>query len=67
LIYGLDGGMVRIGIPNGEAEKIGSFPGLVTAFRMGGAGWFGITPDGRPLTTLDTGIEEIYAFDLEYE
>ena len=67
LIYGLDGGMVRISIPKGETEKIGSFPGLVTAFRMGGAGWFGITPDGRPLTTLDTGIEEIYAFDLEYK
>jgi Tol biopolymer transport system component/DNA-binding winged helix-turn-helix (wHTH) protein len=67
LIYGLDGGMVRITIPSGQVEKIGSFPALVTAFWMEGAGWFGITPDGRPLTTLDTGIEEIYAFDLEYK
>jgi len=30
-------------------------------------GWFGLAADGRPITTRDTGIEEIYAFDLEYK
>jgi Tol biopolymer transport system component/DNA-binding winged helix-turn-helix (wHTH) protein len=59
---------VRIAIPGGDVEKIGPFPDLVTAFWMAeGLGWLGVTPDGRPLTTLDTGIEEVYAFDLEYK
>jgi len=62
-----DGVVVRIGIPGGEVETIGPLPDLVRAFWTEGTGWLGITPDGRPLTTLDKGIEEIYAFDLEYK
>ena len=66
-VYAMGDGMVRISIPAGRIEKVGPIPDFITAFAFGGAGWFGITPDGRPLTTLDTGIEEIYAFDLEYK
>ena len=29
--------------------------------------WYGIAPDGRPISTRDTATEEIYAFDLEYK
>ena len=29
-------------------------------------GWYGLAPDDRPITTRDTGIAEIYAFDLDY-
>ena len=28
---------------------------------------FSLTPDGRPIMTRNTGIQEIYAFDLEYK
>jgi hypothetical protein len=50
-------------------EQIASFQGFrFTAYYLdfSNVGWFGLTPDGRRATTRDTGIQEIYAFDLEY-
>lgn len=34
---------------------------------LGSLANIGLTPDDRVLTTRDTGVEEIYAFDLEYK
>ncbi len=47
-----------------EIADLQNFPN--TSFFFGAAGWFGLTPDDRPLSTRDTAIHEIYAFDLEY-
>lgn len=70
-VYGVDGdSLVRLSISNHKRELIAPIPAFpTTAYFLDrwGGGWFGITPDGRPLTTRDTGIEEIYAFDLEYK
>lgn len=70
-IYGVDGNsLVRINVSNHRAEQIApmpKFPSTGFFVDQWGAGWFGVTPDGRPLTTRDRGIEEIYAFDLEYQ
>jgi len=60
--------LVRIGIEDHETEVIAPLNEVRnTAFHYWHIGWFGLTPDDRPITTLDTGIEEIYAFDLEYK
>ena len=70
-VYATDGGSpVRIAISNHKKERIASLQGFRgTAYYMDrwNQGWFGLTPDGRPITTRDTGVEEIYAFDLEYK
>ena len=64
----LRGSLVRVGIADREMEPIASGKDVrFTAFYYWNAGWFGLTPDDRPITTLDTGVEEIYAFDLEYK
>ncbi len=69
-VYGMQAGdVVRVAIPGGEVQKIAPLPDFPTTaffFDRWGQGWFGLTPDGRPLTTRDTGIEEVYAFDLEF-
>jgi hypothetical protein len=71
LIYAQDGdSIVRIAIANHKKEQIASFQGFrSTAYYLDrwNVGWFGLTPDGRRVTTRDTGIQEIYAFDLEYK
>ena len=62
--------LVRVAIADHKKEQIGSLRGFrSTAYFQDrlGMGWFGLTPDGRPMTTRDTGIQEIYAFDLEYK
>jgi Tol biopolymer transport system component/DNA-binding winged helix-turn-helix (wHTH) protein len=62
--------LVRIAISDHKKEQIASLKGFrSTAYWMDrwNAGWFGVAPDGRPITTRDTGIQEIYAFDLEYK
>ena len=70
-VYVQDGdSLVRIAISDHKKEKIASlqgFRGAAYFLDKWNAGWFGLTPDNRPLTTRDTGIEEIYAFDLEYK
>lgn len=62
--------LVRIAIASRKKEQVASLRGLHIAayyFDRIGWGWFGLTPDDRPITLRDTGIEEIYAFDLEYK
>jgi Tol biopolymer transport system component len=60
--------LVRVGIVDHKVEVITPLNDVrYTAFYFWNVGWFGLTPDDRPITTLDTGIEEIYAFDLEYK
>jgi Tol biopolymer transport system component len=70
-VYAQDGGsLVRVAISDHKKEQIASLQGLPFTsyyFDRVGSGWFGLTPDDRPLTTRDTGIQEIYAFDLEYK
>ena len=66
-VYVATGGwMSRVSISDRKVEQIFSTVGVpLTA--VGISGWWGLTPDDRPITTRDTGIEEIYAFDLEYK
>ena len=60
------GWMARVSISDRKVEQIFSTVGVpLTA--VGISSWWGLTPDDRPITTRDTGIEEIYAFDLEYK
>jgi eukaryotic-like serine/threonine-protein kinase len=62
--------LVRIAIADHKKEQITSLQGFrATAYSLDkwNLGWFGLTPDNRPITTRDTGIQEIYAFDLEYK
>jgi Tol biopolymer transport system component/DNA-binding winged helix-turn-helix (wHTH) protein len=70
-VYVQDGdSLVRIAIADHKKEQIVSLAGFrATSYYFDRIGycWFGLTPDGRPLTTRDTGIQEIYAFDLEYK
>ena len=57
--------VVRVGISDRKVEPVASFNGFPST-AVGFSGWFGLTPDDRPISTRDTGIEEVYAFDLEY-
>jgi Tol biopolymer transport system component len=70
-VYAQDGdSLVRIAIADHKKEEIASLEGFRTTsyyFDRIGFHWVGLTPDDRPLTTRDTGIQEIYAFDLEYK
>ena len=70
-VYAADGdSLVRIAIADHKKEQIASLKGVrTTAYYLDrwNIGWFGVAPDGQPITTRDTGIEEIYAFDLEYK
>jgi len=62
--------LVRIDISNRKKEVITSFQGFRrTTYYLDrwNLGWYGLTPDDRPLTTRDTGIQELYALDLEYK
>ena len=71
-VYAQDGdSLVRVAIADHKKEQIASLQGLrryrLLLLDRVGQLWFGLTPDGRPITTRDTGIQEIYAFDLEYK
>jgi Tol biopolymer transport system component/DNA-binding winged helix-turn-helix (wHTH) protein len=60
--------LVRFNVADHKMEQIASLKGFrPTAYLIWGRGWYGLTPDDRPITTRDTGVEEIYAFDLEYK
>ncbi len=59
---------LRIDIASHAQKEIADlriFPN--TSYFFESNGWFGITPDGRPLSTRNTAKYEIYAFDLEYK
>jgi DNA-binding winged helix-turn-helix (wHTH) protein/Tol biopolymer transport system component len=60
--------LMRIEISSHKKEQFASLSGLRSTayyFDRWGSGWFGLDPDDRPITTRDTGVEGIYAFDLE--
>jgi Tol biopolymer transport system component/DNA-binding winged helix-turn-helix (wHTH) protein len=72
-VYVGDGdSLIRIDVANLKRQQVASVSGFKgVAYGMdqwaGGAGWFGLTPDDKPISTRDIGIEGIYAFDLEYK
>ncbi len=58
--------LFRVAVSNRQKEQIVH----ETTFRsmaLGLALWYGITPDGRVISTRDISEDEIYAFDLEYK
>jgi len=60
--------VLRFNVTDHKVEQVASLKGFrSTAYLFWDFGWYGLTPDDRPITTRDTGIEEIYAFDLEYK
>ncbi len=60
--------MRRVNVESHRQEDVADIKGFpTTALYFGQAGWFGVTPDGRTLSTRNTAIDEIYAFDLEYK
>lgn len=60
--------LVRFNVADRRVEQVISLKGFRgTAYFYFGATWHGLTPDDRPIATRDTGIEEIYWFDLEYK
>jgi Tol biopolymer transport system component/DNA-binding winged helix-turn-helix (wHTH) protein len=68
-IYFEEGGLLfRITVATHKKELIANPRGFRSAaYFMYNGGWFGVTPDGRPIATRDTATEEIYAFDLEFK
>ena len=57
---------VRVNISDRKVQPVASFSGFPST-AVGISSWLGLTPDDLLITTRDTGIEEIYAFDLEYK
>ncbi len=67
-VFAEDSELIRIGVLNHKKDVIANVAGFrATAYFYWGPGWFGITPEGKPITTRDTSLEEIYEFDLEYK
>jgi DNA-binding winged helix-turn-helix (wHTH) protein/Tol biopolymer transport system component len=70
-VYSMAGDwLIRIEVSSHKRENVASLKGFrSTAYGqdMWDQGWFGLSPDDRPVTTRDTGIRAIYAFDLEYK
>jgi DNA-binding winged helix-turn-helix (wHTH) protein/Tol biopolymer transport system component len=70
-VYGQEGNaLIRVEASNHKKEEIASLSGFrSTAYYLDrwGGGWFGLDPNDRPITTRDTGIQGLYAFDLEYK
>ena len=62
--------VVRIAVSDHKKDVVASLGGIrATAyfFDRWNQGWFGLTPDGHVITTRDTGISQVYAFDLDYK
>jgi Tol biopolymer transport system component len=70
-VYAMAGDwLIRIEVSSHKRENVASLVGFrSTAYLQDrwDIGWFGLSPDDRPVTTRDTGVEAIYAFDLEYK
>lgn len=70
-VYSMAGdSLIRIEVSSHKRENVASLVGFrSTAYGqdMWDQGWFGLSPDDTPITTRDTGIRAIYAFDLEYK
>jgi Tol biopolymer transport system component/DNA-binding winged helix-turn-helix (wHTH) protein len=62
--------LIRLEVSSHERENVVSLVGFRSTANgqdRWDQGWFGLSPDDRPVTTRDTGVEAIYAFDLEYK
>ena len=62
--------LVRVDVSSKKKETIVSLHGFrSTAYMMDmwDSGWFGLSPDGRPISTRNAGLSDVYAFDLEYK
>ena len=62
--------LIRVAISDHKKEITASlqgFRGTAYYFDRWNFTWDGVTPDGRPLALRDTGVQELYAFDLEYK
>lgn len=66
LVQASSGSLVRVNISNHKVEETASLKG-VPSVALPYSSWAGVTPDGRAVITRDTGIEEVYGFDLEYK
>jgi eukaryotic-like serine/threonine-protein kinase len=70
-VYSIAGdSLIRIEVSSHKRENVASLVGFrSTAYLLDrwDTGWFGLSPDDRPVTTRDTGVEGIYTFDLEYK
>jgi len=68
-VYATQGNsVVRFNIADHTAEKIALWKDFhPTAYFFWRGAWFGLTPDDRLISTRDTGVEEVFAFDLEYK
>jgi Tol biopolymer transport system component/DNA-binding winged helix-turn-helix (wHTH) protein len=62
--------VVRFAMSDHKIEEIVSsndFQSTAYFIERWDSGWFGVNPDGRPISTRDASIEEIYSFDLQYK
>jgi Tol biopolymer transport system component/DNA-binding winged helix-turn-helix (wHTH) protein len=70
-VYAQEGdSLIRIEVASHQRQQLAALHGLkVLAYSLDqfSQGWFGLSPDDKPITTRDTGIEGIYALDLEYK
>jgi DNA-binding winged helix-turn-helix (wHTH) protein/Tol biopolymer transport system component len=69
-VYTLAGdSLIRIEVSSHKRENVASLVGFrsTASGQMWDIGWFGLSPDDRPVSTRDIGFKAIYAFDLEYK
>lgn len=67
-IYAIRGSsaVVRIRVADAAVEPVASLAGF-SSTAYGHSTWLGLTPDSRLIMTRETGMSEIYAFDLDYK
>lgn len=64
-IFRNDPAIFRVSVPDGKLERWATLKGLQQAAGAYGP-WMGLAPDGSVLMLRDVGIQNIYAFDLQY-
>jgi hypothetical protein len=64
-IFRNDPAIFRVRVPDGKLERWATLKGLQQAAGAYGP-WMGLAPDGSVLMLRDVGIQNIYAFDLQY-
>lgn len=63
---GADPMAFRVRLADHKVETITSLKGLTLAVGPGGNTQFGVTPDGSPVFTRDTGTQEIFALTVKW-
>ncbi len=58
--------LFRVRLADHQVETITSLKGLTLANGPGGNTQFGVTPDGSPIFTRDTGTQEIFALTVKW-